>query len=1819
MLSGNVTMLAAGDLDSDGDPDLVVATEGTTADVFLNGATGATWTLGSTLNSGAPGGPQGTVYLHDNEGDGDLDVMVGTFYDSASYANNGAGTSFTKSPSVNGGTSVLTDADGDGDLDIVGFKDGDTWVTAATGSSWGTSNQQFNGTVPGPLGSATDATDANRDGLGDYLVCASNGVHVGLSLGTDLETNPADFTVVTIATPDAPFACRFGDVDQDGDADVVVLAAGSGDDLTWYANNGDGTSWSAATTIAAVVPDPQDVTVDDVDQDGDLDLLVANDDNIVIYDNQGAATGWTAFTVTSTLLNARSPILADIDGDGDQDIVTGSANSTLGLVWYANQTVHSTASFGAQATITTGLDNTQPGALADLDGDGDLDAVGLNDLSGSQGTAFYALNTSGDGATWSAAVTVTSGLNTGREALAADIDGDGDQDIVTVANFSPDATRWVPNDLDGSGAFLAHQVIATTSTARQSVAVDYDRDGDIDLLQGYNSGNVVFLANGGDGASWSSIIAASYASNANDVAVGDVDGDGALDIVLAHNDAGVSGLIWLRSVSANWTAVNITTPGSRVGLSAIELADLDGDGDLDIVSETSNGLELFTNPGAPNNTSGLWAATLITFSSTGSRTNLADVDHDGDIDVVQTQSNAVVVHENELNGTVWTTITKSVSGAESARLGDIDRDGVLDVYYAIDSSSVEGYGWAPILLQQAAATTTDASPLSIEEGAGAVVLSLAADHTLGRTGDLDIELGSVALFLHDGAGVPLSDPDADSIFDSIAIWADDGDGVLTASDVLVTDASSFALAAGELTLTAPVGLAGASAPFGSTTDYFVVANVSTGAVAAGFTSFGLDHLPSEGTLLSHAGMGVPLTLDGSPAGISGVSVPIAPLDSDNDGDPDSTDCDDLDSTIYAGAPEVCDAVDNDCDASTDEDFDADGDGAFTSADAGCVSTYGPAADCDDAAAGVNPSATEVCDLIDNDCDSSADEGFNLDSDAASVCGPDGISGTADDDCDDTNNTVFPGAPEACDFVDSDCDGDLVDTFINSDTDALPDCVDTDDDDDGDPDTSDCSDTDSSIYTGAPELCDNVDSDCDGDLVDGFVNTDGDALPDCVDLDDDGDGMPDDWELAQSPPFDPLDPSDSVDDPDADGRTNADEYAGSTDPYVSDGPSSPTALAPADGVYVNTDTPTLQVSNATSPGGDALTYTFTLYDSAGATGVVFSEGDIPEATGATSLLLPSPLDEDTQYWWSASASDAFVDGPDSEVVSFVVDTAGLAPSTPSPVAPLDGAVLDIGPFSVVWEDAVSPETTPLTYTVEILDAANVLLGGASVADSTGGEESWEVDVALVGNTFYKWRVQATDLAGRSGAFSESQRFGYGAVDGAPSTPTFLSPTDGSTVEEPSPLLRVTESLDPEGGVVDHLLTIDTDDDFADATILELPGDSSGMVSFDTEAEGLALEPGASWFLRIRGRDINGTLSGATTISISREGLGDDDDSTAADDDDTEPANDDIEAPGFVIGCSQQPGHPGWLALLMVGLLLGVLRSRDSGAVRRVGLAFLATLLLVVPTLAHASSASESAMRAHQFHQEYCAEVAAGATTSSLEAMRQVVPVLTRLSQVYDQTGASYLLYWRALLLQCTGQERRALEDHQRFLANEKNQASFPTLWTDAQRRVRQLERATGGAVKEPAKPRFSLGVGGSFELLAAAGDAFPYGGFALDATVMSPVPIGGAFLVRLAGSGPAKAPDGQVADPMRRSLLPVLGAAAVLRFGDAVRPRFMLGVQVGIGNASSHELPGLPGVLAGAGVEISLGDAPVAIRPSVEFGSLGRFFDLRGVVQVVLGR
>ena len=203
---------------------------------------------------------------------------------------------------------------------------------------------------------------------------------------------------------------------------------------------------------------------------------------------------------------------------------------------------------------------------------------------------------------------------------------------------------------------------------------------------------------------------------------------------------------------------------------------------------------------------------------------------------------------------------------------------------------------------------------------------------------------------------------------------------------------------------------------------------------------------------------------------------IPEIDNDGDGSLACYDCNDDDATIFISVPESCDGTDNDCDGIIDNGLssDDDGDGFYS-----LNSCFEPATDCDDTNATIYPNAPELCDGLDNNCNLQSDEGLSIDSDGDGHHTP-GSCWQPADDCNDTNSSVYPGAPELCNNFDDNCDG-LIDDGIafDNDSDGFTNC------------NGDCDDTNPNVHPNATEVCDSVDNDCDL-LIDENLSTDLDS-------------------------------------------------------------------------------------------------------------------------------------------------------------------------------------------------------------------------------------------------------------------------------------------------------------------------------------------------------------------------------------------------------------------------------------------------------------------------------------------------------------------------------------------------------------------------------------------------------------------------------------------------------------------------------------------------------------------------------------------------------
>ena len=286
------------------------------------------------------------------------------------------------------------------------------------------------------------------------------------------------------------------DYDDDGDGDLDILSGSEADySIAWYENCGASDPSCSAAADATSADGAKDVHVADLDGDGDLDIVSASyvDDTIAWYENDGAADpSFTAANIATSADGAWHVHVADMDGDGDLDIVSASqADDTI--AWYENDGA-SDPTWSA-ADIATSADYATSVYVADMDGDGDLDIFSASYLDDT--IAWY----ENDGAsepTWSAANIATS-ADAARGVHVADMDGDGDLDIVS-ASTGDDTIAWYENDGAANPSFTAADIATSADGARGVSVADMDGDGDMDIVSASdNDDTIAWYEN--DGAS----------------------------------------------------------------------------------------------------------------------------------------------------------------------------------------------------------------------------------------------------------------------------------------------------------------------------------------------------------------------------------------------------------------------------------------------------------------------------------------------------------------------------------------------------------------------------------------------------------------------------------------------------------------------------------------------------------------------------------------------------------------------------------------------------------------------------------------------------------------------------------------------------------------------------------------------------------------------------------------------------------------------------------------------------------------------------------------------------------------------------------------------------------------------------------------------------------------------------------------------------------------------------------------------------------------------------------------------------------------------
>ncbi|MAT98628.1 MAG: hypothetical protein CL608_15910 [Anaerolineaceae bacterium] len=347
--------------------------------------------------------------------------------------------------------------------------------------------------------------------------------------------------------------------DMDGDDDLDIVAAGVSACLAWWENAPGNTGYwekhivTCDSSSYAVLPA-------DLDGDDDIDILASLDldDDIVWFENlDGTATAWTKHHIFGHEFDRDILLAADLDGDNDLDIVAGLTYNDE-IAWWEN--LFGDAGSWRKHVVALGPDFPNALAAADIDGDGDLDL--LSGIARDDDIAWWE-NSDGGGLSWQMHL-VDGAFDDPYTVGAADIDSDGALDIYGAARTGDQITWW--RNINGNGQLWEGHVVAEMyDQARDMLAVDIDADSDADLVSisfGLNQVTVWENVNG-TGLLWNAVLLDNSFLDPSAIIAGDMDGDNDIDVAaVAFNETGFGdNIAWWEQRTSSFV-VNSTGDGA---------------------------------------------------------------------------------------------------------------------------------------------------------------------------------------------------------------------------------------------------------------------------------------------------------------------------------------------------------------------------------------------------------------------------------------------------------------------------------------------------------------------------------------------------------------------------------------------------------------------------------------------------------------------------------------------------------------------------------------------------------------------------------------------------------------------------------------------------------------------------------------------------------------------------------------------------------------------------------------------------------------------------------------------------------------------------------------------------------------------------------------------------------------------------------------------------------------------------------------------------------------------------------------------------------
>jgi hypothetical protein len=508
---------------------------------------------------------------------------------------------------------------------------------------------------------AVDIGDIDGNGQVDLIYAVrtpTDRVGVVLNRDSDLLVTVADLAVSN------PEDVHLADLDGDGDLDAVT-AEFTGWELSWHENvNGDGETWNTEV-IASGLVNPAMIQSEDMDRDGDLDLVVTTANEILWIENDlGSNPSWIVHTIDAVVPDVRRLIVADLDGDGETEVAATAFDPGL-IAWWDRPAMLSQPWTRHPIALQSAI-GLQSG---DMDQDGAIDLVSL-DFGGNRAPRLWR----NDGAGTFTEQELTGAYSFASTVALGDLDLDGDLDIA-VAGGNSDVIETIENRLVRSSVVFGE----TESGARLGnplplamASADLDRDGDLDLVT-YDEDGVLRFRDVFDSPGVTLATVGETLLDSRAFGLCDIDGDTDLDVVI-----GFAGrFAWFENLGIG-LPFSSKTMDAAARTTDLMVFDLTGDGDDDVIAfdRVLGVVQVWRNvgPGAS------WVVNAIDNAYGDYQAMTAgDIDRDGTTEIIVSADGAITAYTRLADIAYQPTTIEPAFAPPHLVAGDFDADGDVDI------------------------------------------------------------------------------------------------------------------------------------------------------------------------------------------------------------------------------------------------------------------------------------------------------------------------------------------------------------------------------------------------------------------------------------------------------------------------------------------------------------------------------------------------------------------------------------------------------------------------------------------------------------------------------------------------------------------------------------------------------------------------------------------------------------------------------------------------------------------------------------------------------------------------------------------------------------------------------------------------------------------------------------------------------------------------------------------------------------------------------------------------------------------------------------